>query len=93
MKPTIKDIFKEIFGDPVKDLQKIISELKGEKMFCNYEIEGIHHWDAPDYVDAFISSATAVLPDGSHREATEEELETLNEDRDLVYELVLKKIY
>ena len=52
------------------------------------EIEGIDYKDAPDFCDAFIASATI---DG--REATEEELDQLNEDQDFVYEKVLESIY
>jgi hypothetical protein len=61
--------------------------------FTDYELDGIRGWDAPKYCDAFISSATAVLADGSMREATEHELEQLNEDGDLVHELVYKQLY
>jgi len=61
--------------------------------FTDYEIDNIQHWDYPDFCDAFICSATAVLEDGSMREATEEELQRLNDNGDLVYSLVLKRIY
>lgn len=66
--------------------------MKVEK-FIDFDIDGINYKDAPDYVDAFISGATAVLTDGAMRDATDEELEELNTDGELVYELVLKRIY
>lgn len=56
--------------------------------YTDYEIDGIDHSDYPDYVDAFICSATAILEDGSTREATDKELDVLNEDGDLIHQLV-----
>lgn len=47
----------------------------------NLKFEGIDHSDYPDYCDAFIVRANV-----GNREATEEEIEELNEDRDFVYE-------
>lgn len=61
--------------------------------FTDIEIDGIDHRDAPKYVDAFIASASAVLDDGTIRDATEEELQELNNDYDLVYEQIINKIY
>lgn len=52
------------------------------------EIEGIDPRDAPDFCDAFISSASY---DG--RDMTEEELEELNQDTSFVYEAVLDWLY
>lgn len=52
------------------------------------EVEGIDHSDAPDYVDAFIANATY---DG--RPMNEDELNTLNEDADYVYQQVMNKLY
>lgn len=52
------------------------------------EVDGIDHNDYPDYVDAFISSATY-----QGREMTDEELDQLNEDSDFVYEQVMKRLY
>lgn len=54
----------------------------------NVVIEGINHKDAPDYVDAFIASA-----DIDGKPATDEQLDKLNEDADLVYSLVMLTIY
>lgn len=52
------------------------------------EIEGIDGRDAPDFCDAFISSASY-----KGRDMTEAQLERLNEDRDFVYEQVQERIY
>lgn len=52
------------------------------------EIDGIDYRDAPDFVDAFITSATY-----KGRDMTERELERLNNDSDFVYEAVQNKIY
>jgi hypothetical protein len=63
------------------------------KEFIDIEVDGINTGDAPDFCDAYINSATAVLEDGSMRDATEDELRELSDDSDLVYEYVLKRIY
>jgi len=52
------------------------------------EIDGIDHRDAPDYVDAFISSASY---DG--RPMTDEELDELNSDSDFVYSCVDDRLH
>lgn len=52
------------------------------------EVEGIDPSDYPDFCDAYISYAEI---DG--REATEEELDELNDDSHFVYELVWKTIF
>ena len=49
----------------------------------NIEIEGIDHSDYPDFCDAFIASC-----DIDGREATDAELEDLNDDTDFVYQAV-----
>lgn len=61
--------------------------------FVDIEIDGINHGDAPDYCDTYIASATAVLEDGSMRDATEEELIDLNSDSELVYDLIIKRLF
>lgn len=61
--------------------------------FCDFEIDGICHGDAPKFVDAYICNANAELADGTYREATDEELEQLNQDGDLVSELVYARLY
>jgi len=54
----------------------------------NVQVDGIDTKDAPDFCDAYITSAQY---DG--RPMTEEELEELNDDGDFVYEQVIKWLY
>ncbi len=54
----------------------------------NVVLDGIHHWDYPDYCDAFIDSA-----DYDGKEMTDEQLDDLNEDSDLVFELVWDNLH
>lgn len=61
--------------------------------FTDYEIDGIDYADYPKFCDAFICGATAVLEDGSMREATDEELNMLNDDDDLVHDEVESYLY
>jgi len=51
------------------------------------EVDGIDHGDYPDYVDAFISDG---YMDG--KELTDEQLEFLSDDRDLVDGLVQDRV-
>jgi len=50
--------------------------------------DGINFRDAPDFCDAYIDSAWY-----NGREMTEEELDTLNEDSDYVYQLLMDHLY
>lgn len=61
--------------------------------FTDFELDGIHQWDRPKFCDAFISSASAILSNGSIREATDDELDKLNDDGDFVHQLVLDRLY
>lgn len=57
--------------------------------YSSLEIDGIDPRDYPDFVDAYISN-------GYHKDGTsisDEDLEILNEDRDLVYNLILELLY
>jgi len=54
----------------------------------NLEVEGIDTRDYPDFCDAYIGYAEI---DGL--EATKEELEELNDNRDFVYELVWERLF
>ena len=54
----------------------------------NVVLDGIHHWDYPDYCDAFIDSA-----DYDGVEMTDEQLDELNEDYELIHELVWDNIH
>ena len=51
----------------------------------NIEVENINSWDAPDYVDAFISYAEI---DG--RPLTDDELDVVNDNDEFVYECVME---
>lgn len=57
------------------------------------KVEGINHSDAPDYVDAYIGSATYTPQYGEPRPMTEAELEWLNNDRDMVAEALERQLH
>lgn len=57
------------------------------KLTC-IEFDGIDHGDSPDYCDAFITYAEQ---DGVP--LTEEELDELNENGELVYEYLMDHLY
>jgi hypothetical protein len=52
------------------------------------KVLGINHRDAPDYVDAFIESC---LYQG--RDATDAELDLINENAEFVYDCVINYLY
>tara|TARA_R110002074_G_scaffold87945_4_gene194074 strand:- start:4472 stop:4663 length:192 start_codon:yes stop_codon:yes gene_type:complete len=54
----------------------------------NIEMDGIDTRDYPDFCDAFISSC-----DYKGIEATDQELNIINEDGDFVYECVLDELH
>lgn len=58
------------------------------KLFSNVALDGVHRWDHPDYCDAFIDSA-----DYDGKEMTDEQLDELNEDYELVSELVYANLH
>jgi len=58
------------------------------KLIDNVEFDNIDYTDYPDFCDAFISSA-----DYNGIEMTEEQLNELNNDADLVYELLTNYIH
>lgn len=58
------------------------------KLIDNVEFDNIDYTDYPDFCDAFISSA-----DYNGIEMTEEQLNELNNDVDLVYELLTNYIH
>ena len=58
----------------------------------SFQVEGIDTADYPDFCDAYIYSAE-VLTDMGWRDATEEELDVINEDRDLVYQEVQNYLF
>ena len=58
----------------------------------DFEVDGIDTRDYPDFCDAFICDAT-VLENGEWRDATDLEIDELNEDLDLVYSCVENYLY
>ena len=58
-----------------------------EVTITDFEVAGVSHWDYPDYADAFLNSAKV---DG--REATQAELDELQQDDDLVYDVLMDAI-
>ncbi len=58
----------------------------------NIMVENIDYNDFPDFCDAFIESAELKEND-VWRDATEEELCIINNDRDFVYQEVLNYLY
>jgi hypothetical protein len=54
----------------------------------NIEFDGIDYDDYPDFCDAYISNA-----DYDGVEMTEEQLELINDDRDFVYEALMKHLF
>jgi hypothetical protein len=54
----------------------------------NIEFDGIDHRDYPDYCDAYIASA-----DYDGVEMTDEQIESLNQDGDYVYDQLMKRIF
>ena len=73
-------------ANETKSIEMNISEIVDP---ATIEVDGIDYQDAPDFCDAFISYAETV--DG--RELTDDELNTLNEDSDTVYEAVIRWIH
>ena len=57
------------------------------------EVDGIDTRDYPDFCDAYIASATIENEDGTFRDATEDEVEEMNEDSDFVYTAVENYLY
>jgi hypothetical protein len=54
----------------------------------NIEFDGIDHRDYPDYCDAYIASA-----DYDGVEMTDEQIESLNQDGDYVYDQLMERIF
>lgn len=58
----------------------------------DFVVEGIDTADYPDFCDAYIESAS-VFENGEWRDATDDELDEINEDSDLVYACVEEELY
>ena len=79
-----KQRLKEIIKEEIQSLGTKEVDLD------SLEIEGVSHWDAPDYVDAVFSKGR--YTDGI--EMTDMELETFKEDNpDLFYEKLKEFLY
>lgn len=61
--------------------------------YIDIELDGINTNDYPDFCDAFISSANVLLDNGEIIEATEKELDELNQDSSYVYDLVIERVF
>ena len=59
---------------------------------ADLEFQNVNGWDAPDFVDAYISYANVQDTDGTWRAATEYELDEINEDTDFVYNNLINQI-
>ncbi len=62
------------------------------EQFFDFELDGIDTKDYPDFVDAYICSAK-VRNGYGERDATDKELDMLNEDGDMVHNLVLNYLF
>lgn len=64
------------------------------KDLSDIEIEGIDTKDYPDFCDAFVAGGLRKLKNGKYRKLTEKECNYLSdEERDFVYEKVIKHLY
>jgi len=59
----------------------------------NIVIDGIDHRDAPDFCDAFISSAMIRKFDGEWRKANDNEIDEIMQDTDLFCQKLEDAIY
>ena len=59
----------------------------------NIVIDGIDHRDAPDFCDAFITSASIRKFDGEWRKATDDEIDEIMQDTDLFCQKLEEAIY
>jgi hypothetical protein len=60
-----------------------------EREIVNIDVDGIDYNDYPDFCDAFICYAE--WDDGTP--LNDDELDKLNDDRELVYEEVIKRVF
>ena len=67
----------------------MIASFKGKKIDI-VDVDGIDTRDYPDFVDAFISSAYWV---STGEDLTYDEIEELNDDRELVMEAVFNRLF
>jgi histone acetyltransferase (RNA polymerase elongator complex component) len=73
----------ERFNKRIKELNIDLSQID------DIEFDGVDHSDSPDYVDAFISSASQ-----NGIELTDDQLDFINDScRDFVYEKLMEHLY
>lgn len=63
-----------------------------DKNFIDIELDGIDTKDYPDFVDAYIVNAS-VEENGAIRQATDDEIDELNNDSSFVYECVIEQLF
>lgn len=71
------------------NIESNMQKLNKERYITDVEFLGIDHSDAPDYVDAYIVSAS--WSDG--KALTDEELDELNDDKSQVYDLLMDHLH
>ena len=71
--------------------EQLALELNVEKI-DDVVVEGINTMDYPDFCDAYIESAT-LIDNGKCRDATDRELDIINEDSNFVYSEVENVLY
>ena len=66
--------------------------LKSGLIASDFDVDGIDGKDYPDFCDAYICDAS-VKENTEWRDATDDELDELNDDNDFVYECITYKLY
>jgi len=82
----VGDTGKVCTQDEVENYPHLWEKLENE--IDNIEWDGIDHNDSPDYCDAYI-----VFADRNGVPMSEDELDDLNQNRDLILELLNKHLY
>jgi len=67
-------------------------KLKNGLVATDFDVDGINTKDYPDFCDAYICDAS-VMENGKWRDATDAEIDELNNDGDFVYECVENRLY
>lgn len=57
------------------------------------ELENIDFNDYPDFCDAYIVKAVIEQEDGTYRDATDDEIEEMNDNSSFVHETVFEKLF
>lgn len=72
---------------------KTLLEKLNVKSIDDVEVDGINTNDYPDFCDAYIASAILVDNNGVYRDATDRELDIINDDSDFVSEQVTNFLF